>query len=189
MIFREQQTSFGGIPSDGLGEPETLPIAPENYVKIKINSSQAGIISEFLNSNNMDLAVLEFLDEHEEYENAQPQSSARILDDRFISNDLNPETEGVVDVTNNDIARENVTSTFYNHFENRCLNGFIEKVSTGDIDLKKYPLYYPNWDQQQLLFFDGSIKRVCCRNRHSKVVCRYLEWRKSIFGSNRLQSY
>ncbi len=150
-ILKRKDTSLAQFLDEG------IDIAPENYVRIKINSSEVGIVNNFLKKNNLDLAILEYISSP-----AGPEGRATItslLDDKFITNDLNPTSEGTVDITNNDIVVNNVKLDFHPRFSTQGLGPIVGKIQNDQINIEEYPLKYDNWDNKQLLSLDTLIQK------------------------------
>ena len=159
LLFREDHDISSQDANAPISRRGSLGITPENYVKISINSSQAGIINNFLKSNNLDLSILEYMTG-----NARREiPTAMVLDDNFITNPLNPDRQGrELRITNNDVARENVRNSIYRGFVPNAFDGpsgIINKISEDEIDIREYPLYYNGWDNKQLLFLDTFIQK------------------------------
>lgn len=155
LVFREKKIKREDTALSQFIEEE-LDIMPSNYVKFKIGTSQAGIINNFLKNNNLDLAILELLESGNP--GAHPlRNITRLLDDRFITNDLNPTSEGVVDITNNDIVANNLKTRIYPLLEG--LQGIVQKIRNDRIQIDEYPLKYENWDNKQLLALDTLVQK------------------------------
>ena len=117
-----------------------------NYVDITINTGQNNPISEFLNNNNMDRHLLDFISDPSN-RSSDDKKYTQILDETIIGRDPS-------DPTGND--------RFSNFIGVHTFPGFVEKISTisrgnHESPPSEYPLHYNGSGNYSMLRFDDAI--------------------------------
>tara|TARA_Y100000114_G_C11762192_1_gene330438 strand:- start:2211 stop:5234 length:3024 start_codon:yes stop_codon:yes gene_type:complete len=141
-----------------------------NFVKIKINTKQAGPLCSFISQNRMDLVVLEYitseLDPEVDDAPVFPELTfTKILDDKFIANELVGDGQRPnLDHTHNDKVVNGLVQKVYHLFDRNAPEYFLNKFDTtpeglfiNNVLLDTYPLYYTFWENPELLVFETLI--------------------------------
>ena len=166
------------FPSDRVekfeGINEFMKSYAENYVEVKINTTQGGHINSLLQRNKMDRILMETLypDETSGSLNISNFSTmfdtqvSMVLDDSFKSSDIE---QNSIESTLNDRTVSNIPITIKDGFYN-ILKEHLPNSSNNDfqkVDKAQYPLFYTGWNNVPMLRLEETIR--------SQIFCKELE--------------
>ena len=166
------------FPSDRVRELEKtnefMRAYAENYVEIKINTTQGGQICSLLQNNKMDRILMEVMYPKriggsktvDDLSTKFETKVSMVLDDSFKSSDSE---QNSIEKTLNDRTGSDIPITvrtgFYNilkkHLPNSANNEFQK------VDRMQYPLFYTGWNNVPLLRLEETIR--------SQIFCKELE--------------
>jgi len=133
-----------------------------NYIEIGINKANSGPVSRLIQRNGMDTITLQFLHGGPSINRTREiiqKLFTKVLDDQFIA----PAAEEDVNETINDEAIQGVEETVFGEYDKQ-----IAAVPTNagrntagyfwNRDLQEYPLYYPGWDNRNIMRLQEAIR-------------------------------
>jgi len=143
----------------------------ENYVEIKINTTQGGHVNSLIQKNKMDRILMEVLypnssnGSRQIYSHARPINDkvAMVLDDSFQTAS---EEQQSVQKTLNDRSADNLTTRivdgFYQILKDRLPNSSNNEYQK--VDLEEYPLFHTGWNNPTILRLEETIRsQIFCK--------------------------